>query len=126
MLQVQDDGSGVRVRHSSPAIPAQSKPEPGACRNVGRVQRQIAGLHMHILATQRCFQQAGDLPLLCERHATSKLRSFGELASVATLGFRGEALASISYVAHLSVTTMAAGAAHGFRAKYRCQNLQLD
>ncbi|KAL4439671.1 hypothetical protein ABPG75_002672 [Micractinium tetrahymenae] len=59
-----------------------------------------------------------DLPVLCKRHTTSKLRSFEDLEGIQTLGFRGEALASISHVAHLTVTTMTAGQPHGWRVAY--------
>ena len=58
------------------------------------------------------------MALLCERHATSKSRAFEDLASCTSFGFRGEALASMSFVSRLSVTTMTSGAICALRATY--------
>lgn len=60
-----------------------------------------------------------DLPILCERHTTSKLSEFEDLQSIKSMGFRGEALASMTYVGHVTVTTITAGQLHGYRVSYR-------
>ncbi|MDD5338842.1 MAG: DNA mismatch repair endonuclease MutL [Dehalococcoidales bacterium] len=56
---------------------------------------------------------AGEVELAFERHATSKIKTSGDLQSIGSLGFRGEALPSIAAVADVEVVTAAEGEASG-------------
>ena len=59
----------------------------------------------------------GDLSLALERHATSKISSADDLFRVASLGFRGEALASIAAVSRLTLTSRPHGEESGWRVR---------
>ncbi len=65
-----------------------------------------------------------DMPLALRRHATSKISNLHDLESVATMGFRGEALAAIAAVSELSLTSLTADQDHAMQLDARSGELR--
>ncbi len=70
-----------------------------------RVEVEAGGRKLIRISDNGCGMNRDDALLAFERHATSKLRTANDLLSIATLGFRGEALPSIASVARVTLET---------------------
>lgn len=77
------------------------------------VEIRSGGMAEIRVADDGCGMSPEDAGVAFLRHATSKLRDERGLEAIATLGFRGEALAAISSVSHIELLTRERGAEHG-------------
>jgi DNA mismatch repair protein MutL len=80
-----------------------------------RVDVEAGGRRLIRIVDDGCGMLRDDALLAFERHATSKLRDVKDLLSIATLGFRGEALPSIASVSRLLLETRSAEETTGTR-----------
>lgn len=79
------------------------------------VEIQRGGILYIRVTDDGCGIDSNDVPLAFLRHATSKIKSGDDLYSIATLGFRGEALAATSAVSRIEMLTKTADAEYGTR-----------
>src|SRR5450755_4291534 len=83
-----------------------------------RVDVEAGGRKMIRVVDDGCGMNHDDAMLAFERHATSKLREADDLLSIATLGFRGEALPSIASISRLLLETCTDEDEQGTRVEF--------
>ncbi|ADJ29535.1 DNA mismatch repair endonuclease MutL [Nitrosococcus watsonii] len=78
------------------------------------IEAEVGGIGLIRVRDDGCGIHHDDLPMALSPHATSKIHHEEELLNITTLGFRGEALASIGAVSRLSLCSRIADSEHGW------------
>ncbi len=82
-----------------------------------QVELQNGGSKLIRVSDNGCGIEQADLPLALTCHATSKIATLEDLHQVASLGFRGEGLASIASISRLTLTSRQASSAHAWQVE---------
>jgi DNA mismatch repair protein MLH1 len=94
--------------------------DAGATHIIVHVEK--GGLTKLSISDNGCGIPKSEFALAATRHATSKLTCVQDFAALQTFGFRGEALASVSMVSRLTITSRTADSAVAFSQTYRNAN----
>ena len=94
--------------------------------NTIQIDIEKGGSQLIRIRDNGCGISKQDLPLALARHATSKISSLEDLESILSLGFRGEALASISSVSRLTLTSRTAEQTEAWQAYAQGREMEVE
>lgn len=94
--------------------------------NTIQIDIEKGGSQLIRIRDNGCGISKQDLPLALARHATSKISSLEDLEAILSLGFRGEALASISSVSRLTLTSRTAEQSEAWQAYAQGREMEVE